>query len=165
LDATDAALLILAALSALFLGTLAEYFVHRFMHWGIIYPKGHKYHHESGDPRTYLRDFIDYGTGAVLVGWLGFSISVPVGIGWALGAFAYAGIASYAHQLQHANANLVFWMPRPVHRLHHVYGMTSHNFGILVDWWDRLFGTYLPVEWPRPPARRRFRDYAEIPWR
>ena len=146
MDATDIALLILAALSAVFLGTLAEYFVHRLMHWGILYPEGHKYHHESNDPRTYLSDFFDYGTGAVLIGWLGFLISFPAGIGWALGAFAYAALASYAHQLQHANAEMVFWMPRPVHRLHHAYDMTGHNFGILVDWWDRLFGTYRPVE-------------------
>lgn len=51
------------------------------MHWGILYPEGHKYHHESNDPRTFLRDFFDYGTGAVLTGWLGFLISVPAGIG------------------------------------------------------------------------------------
>ena len=156
MEATDTALLILAALSAVFLGTLAEYFVHRLMHWGVLYPEGHKYHHGSNDPRTYLRDFFDYGTGAVLTGWLGFLISVPAGIGWALGAFAYTLLASYAHQLQHANADRVFWMPRPVHRLHHAYDMTGHNFGILVDWWDRLFGTYRSVEWPPRPDQFRF---------
>jgi sterol desaturase/sphingolipid hydroxylase (fatty acid hydroxylase superfamily) len=72
-------------------------------------------------------------------------------------------LASYAHQLQHARANLVFWMPRPVHGMHHALNMTEHNFGILVDWWDRLFGTYRPVEWPQP-VRRRPADYAAIPW-
>ena len=90
MDATDIALLILAALSAVFLGTLAEYFVHRLMHWGILYPEGHKYHHESNDPRTYLSDFFDYGTGAVLTGWLGFLISFPAGIGWAMGAVGFS---------------------------------------------------------------------------
>jgi sterol desaturase/sphingolipid hydroxylase (fatty acid hydroxylase superfamily) len=163
MNAFDTFLCLVAALCAVIAGTLVEYVVHRLMHWGILYPAGHRYHHQSGDARTYLRDVLDYGAGAVLAGWIGFLISVPVGIGWLFGAVLYTALAAYAHQLQHAHVNLVFWMPRPVHRIHHALDMTEHNFGILVDWWDRLFGTYRPIEWPAP-VRRRLLDYAGIPW-
>jgi sterol desaturase/sphingolipid hydroxylase (fatty acid hydroxylase superfamily) len=159
----DALLCLCAVLSAVIVATLIEYFVHRLMHWGILYAAGHRYHHQSGDARTYVRDLLDYGAGAALAGWIGFLISVPVGIGWALGAIIYTMLAAYAHQLQHAHVNLVFWMPRPVHRIHHALDMTEHNFGVLVDWWDRLFGTYRSIESPAP-VRRRLTDYTEISW-
>ncbi len=161
----DALVIVAAALVAVLFATLVEYFIHRGMHWGFIYPEGHRRHHEQNEARTFLLDFVDYGSAALLVGWLGFLISVPAGIGWALGAAAYTVLASYAHQLQHANAALVFWMKRPVHRLHHNHDMTEGNFGVLVDWWDRVFGTYTPIEYPHQAGPRRLRDYMAIPWR
>jgi sterol desaturase/sphingolipid hydroxylase (fatty acid hydroxylase superfamily) len=44
--------------------------------------------------------------------------------------------------------------------------MRTHNFGILVDWWDRLFGTYQPIEYARalPPRGARLKAYLAIPW-
>ena len=156
-----------ATACAFLVGTLAEYFVHRAMHWGILHPEGHRWHHESNEARTFARDFIDYGTGAALLCWPGFLVSLTAGFGWTLGALIYAALASYSHQLQHANADLVFWMPRPVHRLHHNHDMKENNFGVLVDWWDRLFGTYQPIEWPReaPGRGQRLKAYFAIPWR
>jgi sterol desaturase/sphingolipid hydroxylase (fatty acid hydroxylase superfamily) len=156
---------IIAAAGAVVFGTFAEYFIHRSMHWGILHPEGHRHHHEANDARTFMRDFFDYGTGAAALGWLGFLVSTTSGIGWAFGALVYAILASYAHQIQHANADLVFWMKRPVHRLHHNLDMRDHNFGVLVDWWDRLFGTYEPIEYPREARRATARDYFAIPWR
>lgn len=157
----------LALMGALVTGTLAEYFIHRLMHWGVLYPKGHLKHHETNDPRTFLLDFIDYGSGAVALCWIGFLFSTAAGVGWAVGAILYAALASYAHQLQHAQADMVFWMPRPVHRLHHDLDARDKNFGVLVDWWDRLFGTYQPIERPRRGVAdgRRLRDFVAIPWR
>ena len=38
----------------------------------------------------------------------------------------------------------MFWMKRPVHRLHRAGA--KRNYGILVDWCDRLFGTYEPID-------------------
>lgn len=155
-----------AAAGAFLLGTFIEYFVHRAMHWGLLYPAGHRWHHESNEARNFLRDFFDYGTGAAIGCWFGFLVSPTAGFGWMLGAFFYAAAASYAHQIQHANADLAVWMKRPVHRLHHVHDMAGANFGILVDWWDRLFGTYRPIEWPRtPPAGGyRFKHFLAINW-
>ncbi len=137
------------------------------MHWGILYRAGHRRHHERNEARTYLHDFFDYGTGAVAIGWLGFLVSTMSGFGWMLGMLTYVALASYSHQIQHAHPELVFWMRRPVHRLHHEKSMTDHNFGILVDWWDRVFGTYRPIEWQRTEAAGRYRlkQYLAIPWR
>jgi sterol desaturase/sphingolipid hydroxylase (fatty acid hydroxylase superfamily) len=159
--------LILAGLCALAIATLAEYFIHRSMHWGFLYRHGHQRHHARNESRTFLHDFLDYGTGAALFGWVGFVVSIPAGAGTLLGAFVYAGLASYAHQLHHANADLVWWMQQPVHRLHHAHDMTAHNFGILVDWWDRIFGTYRPTEWQQSPSKGhlRLKNYIMIPWR
>ncbi len=155
----------IAALGAFLLATLCEYFIHRLMHWGVLYPQGHRRHHSGNEARTFLRDVFDYGTAAALLCWPGFLVSMNSGLGWMLGAFVYAVLASYSHQLQHADADLVFWMPRPVHRLHHAHDMTGHNFGVLVDWWDRLFGTYRPIEWPVTlRGRARLKHYLAIPW-
>jgi sterol desaturase/sphingolipid hydroxylase (fatty acid hydroxylase superfamily) len=156
--------IVASAAGTFIVGTLAEYFVHRLMHWGVLYPEGHRYHHESGDPRTFLRDVIDYGMGAAPFAWFGFVVSVPIGIGTVIGAISYVLLASYSHQLQHARADLVFWMGRPVHGVHHALDQRDSNFGILVDWWDRLFGTYRPVEWQRSPSRPTIKDYVAIPW-
>ncbi len=156
-----------AALCALSIATLGEYFVHRLMHWGLLYREGHRRHHESNESRCFLRDFLDYGTGTLFICWLGFFNSSVAGFGWLLGAFAYTALASYSHQLQHAHPDLVFWMRRPVHRLHHANKMTDHDFGILVDWWDRVFGTYRPAEWQSSRTRgpRILKRYLDIPWR
>jgi sterol desaturase/sphingolipid hydroxylase (fatty acid hydroxylase superfamily) len=74
-------------------------------------------------------------------------------------------LAAYAHQIQHANPGLVFWMKRPVHRLHHAG--TKGNYGILVDWWDRLFGTYEPSKsvYAAPARGQKLKAYLAIPWR
>ena len=156
-----------AASAAFLLGTFGEYFVHRAMHWGLLYPEGHRWHHESNESRTFAHDVWDYGTGAAALGWLGFLVSMPAGFGWMLGALTYTVLASYSHQIQHANPGLVFWMKRPVHRLHHAGNLTTGNYGILVDWWDRLFGTYVAIELPYAmPARgERLKAYLAIPWR
>jgi sterol desaturase/sphingolipid hydroxylase (fatty acid hydroxylase superfamily) len=50
---------------------------------------------------------------------------------------------------------MVFWMRLPVHHLHHHYEMQKHNFGLSVDWWDRVFGTYKPMPY-QPAARPRY---------
>lgn len=157
---------VLAACGAFLFGTFSEYMIYRAMHWGILHPDGHRHHHETNEARYFLRDLFDYGTAAALLSWPGFLVSTVSGFGWVLGAFVYAAAASYAHQIQHANADLVFWLRRPVHRLHHAHDMTGHNFGILVDWWDRLFLTYRPIEWPRTPPAGGYRlaDYFAIPW-
>jgi sterol desaturase/sphingolipid hydroxylase (fatty acid hydroxylase superfamily) len=147
-------------------GTLVEYVVHRAMHARWILRRRHADHHEDGFGQGVLGEFIDYGAPVLVVSCVGFLYSVTVGTSIALGGLTYAALAAYAHQLQHDRPELVFWLPRPVHHLHHTHHMWHHNFGILVDVWDRVFGTYKVVDWnpERRPLAHPWRAFLCIRW-
>jgi sterol desaturase/sphingolipid hydroxylase (fatty acid hydroxylase superfamily) len=156
---------------AFVLGTLAEYVVHRLMHRGIVLHKVHAEHHQLGTGQGWLLEFKDYVVPslppiAVLSGLCWWFDQPAAAVGVALGGVLYAAFAAYAHQVQHERPELVFWMPKPVHHLHHAHKMWHHNFGIAFDVWDRVFGTYRPVEWSPPPheGRRRAREFFRIKW-
>jgi len=157
---------VVAFLAAFTVGTLVEYLVHRLMHSRVLLGRKHAEHHRDGWGQGWLGECGDYFLPTLLVIWVGFLRSAPAGIGWALGGFLYAALAAYAHQLQHEYPDLVFWMPRPVHTLHHKHHMWKNNFGILVDWWDRVFGTYQYVEWKRTRPIRSYglRGFFRISW-
>jgi sterol desaturase/sphingolipid hydroxylase (fatty acid hydroxylase superfamily) len=156
-----------ALLFVLVVGSFLEYVVHRLMHAGIVLGKKHAEHHAEGIGQGWLGELKDYLLPAAPIAPLGFLVSLPIGVGLCLGALVYGAAAAYAHQVQHDRPELVFWMPRPVHALHHEHRMWHHNFGILVDVWDRVFGTYRPAESARAPARGRgtLRELADIKWR
>ncbi len=151
---------------ALILGSLVEYVVHRLMHAGKFLYKIHAKHHQLGTGQGWLMEFKDYFLPGIAIIWLGFLVSLSAGIGFALGCTAYAAMAAYAHQVQHEKPELVFWLPRPVHHLHHSKRMWHHNFGILVDVWDRVFGTYKPVdeEPVEPRPKITLLSYFRIKW-
>ena len=157
---------VLAFLSALVVASFFEYVVHRLMHRRWVLGQRHLQHHANGWGQGVLGEFRDYLFGLPVVGWLGFLHSVQAGIAFAAGAVLYAFFAAYSHQLNHERPELVFWLPRPVHYLHHAHKLWRHNFGIAVDVWDRVFGTYKPIEWR--PERRAFdhapRAFVQIAW-
>ncbi len=154
---------------AFFIGTLVEYVVHRLMHARLFLYKIHAEHHQANQGQGWLMEFKDYFlpsspvliVGGVLFYWL---VSPTAGIAFAVGCFLYAAAAAYAHQVQHENPDLCFWMPLPVHHLHHNGRMWHHNFGILVDWWDRVFRTYKKVEYARQRKRYPISSYFKIKW-
>jgi sterol desaturase/sphingolipid hydroxylase (fatty acid hydroxylase superfamily) len=156
----------IACAFALLLGSLVEYIAHRLMHDGKLLKLRHARHHRNPAGQGWFGEFKDYLLPGLSIIWLGFLVSVGAGIGFALGCTAYAAFAAYAHQLQHERPELVFWMPRPVHFLHHRDNMWRHNFGISVDIWDRVFGTYRAAEW-QPTDRASItslRTYLDITW-
>ena len=157
---------ICALLLVLLISSLVEYVVHRLMHARIMLGKKHLDHHKEGTGQGWRGEFLDYFLPSVPFAWLGFLYSTPAGIGWLLGVFLYACIAAYAHQAQHDNPDLIFWLGKPVHHLHHKGKMWHNNFGITVSFWDRVFGTYKDIEWQPEKARRdyRFADYLKIQW-
>lgn len=138
-----------AFLFAFILASFVEYWMHRFMHRFGESKLGarHLDHHRRNEGQGVLWEFFDYIKGSAIVMVLPLFFSLTLGLGWAAGALAYAAFSAYAHQLQHENPRLCFWMPMPVHYVHHKYGQWEHNFGLAVDWWDRVFGTYKPVDW------------------
>jgi sterol desaturase/sphingolipid hydroxylase (fatty acid hydroxylase superfamily) len=157
---------VVAFVIALLVGTLVEYVVHRLMHAGKLLHQKHAEHHAEGTGQGWLGEFGDYFLPSLGLIWVGFLFSTGAGIGFAAGCTFYASLAAYAHQVQHDNPELIFWLPRPVHYLHHSHKMWHHNFGITVDFWDRIFGTYKPVEWSpsRRPLQYPLKSYLQIKW-
>ncbi len=144
---------------AILVGTFVEYAVHRLMHTGTVLGKKHAHHHQDGHGQGWFGEFKDYFFPTFPVSVVVLVVSYFVGYlafgaGFAIGGTFYAIVAAYAHQVQHERPELVFWLRRPVHYLHHKHKMWKHNFGITVDFWDRLFGTYKVVEWN--PEKRPF---------
>ncbi len=128
-------------------GSLVEYWAHRLMH---KYPKifaFHLNHHKNNEGQGVLGEFRDYFKGGVILLLPLFLYSWSVGLSWFLGGVTYGIFAAYAHQLQHENPSKCFWMKMPVHYVHHKYNQWNYNFGLGVDWWDIIFGTYKEVEW------------------
>lgn len=151
------------------LGSLTEYWVHILMHRRMILSRTHFNHHREPEGENVLKQFVYY-----VLGSAPFLAMIAAGC-WALGAgslglgifaggFLWAGWVAYAHTLQHERPDLVFWMKRPIHHLHHEHHDSEGNFGLSVDWWDRVFGTYVVLPWERPARRRRLMDYLTIRW-
>ena len=147
-------------------GSFVEYWAHRMMH---VFPQLCQYHvghHQGNTGQGVLGEFRDCALGtSPLMGPM-FFFSWRIGLSCLLGGLAYAAFAAYAHQVQHDNPTKCIWMKMPVHYVHHTYDQWHHNFGLGVDWWDRVFNTYYPVEWlttvaPDEPER----GYFQIRWR
>ena len=102
------------------------------------------------DNRNHLLDDVLVDVSVVLVAQL---------IGVAPGQFiAIVAITQLSESFQHANLRLWFgrvgerlWVSPRFHRLHHSIGLGhesegkntlgGYNFGVLLPWWDMLFGT------------------------
>ncbi|NEQ51140.1 MAG: sterol desaturase family protein [Leptolyngbya sp. SIO3F4] len=134
--------------AAFVFASFVEYWLHRLMHVSPKIGQRHRDHHRRNEGQGVLWEFRDYVLGSAIAMAVPFIFSLTVGLGWACGALIYAAFSAYAHQLQHENPRKCFWMKMPVHYVHHKYGMWNHNFGLGVDWWDHIFGTYKMVEWP-----------------
>ncbi len=154
-----------AAIAAFVFSSLVEYWVHRLMHASPRAGERHRDHHRRNEGQGVALEFIDYVKGAGIAMVVPLLFSLPFGLGWLAGALIYAAFSAYAHQLQHENPAKVFWMKMPVHYVHHKYQMWYHNFGLAVDWWDHVFGTYKSVEWISDEERALAdRGYLELRW-
>jgi sterol desaturase/sphingolipid hydroxylase (fatty acid hydroxylase superfamily) len=134
----------------------ADYWMHRAQHrfgwwWNL-----HALHHAQrqmtmwSDNRNHLLDDLLRDSLLVILGQL-------IGVG--PGQFvAIVAVTQLSESLQHANLKLSFgrigerlWISPRFHRLHHSIGLGhesggkgtlgGHNFGVLLPWWDILFGT------------------------
>jgi len=134
------------------------YWTHRGQHQIEWWWRLHSLHHAQrqmtmwSDNRNHLLDDVLVDTIVVLVAQL---IGVPPGQFIAIVAFT-----QLSESFQHANVRLWFgrigerlWVSPRFHRLHHSIGighetvkaertvLGGHNFGVLLPWWDVLFGT------------------------
>jgi sterol desaturase/sphingolipid hydroxylase (fatty acid hydroxylase superfamily) len=158
---------------SLFLGTFGEYVAHRIMHANFIWGEVHANHHRNGTgPGTgqgWLGEFKEYSIVLIPVLILLLPVTYLLGfsaacVGIVIGTFVWVAISAYCHQAQHDRPELIFWMKMPPHHVHHVYHQWHHNFGITVDWWDHIFGTYKEMPWDRPTIPVRWRDLFDIEW-
>ena len=130
----------------------ADYWIHRGQHGLRWWWSLHALHHSQrqmtmwSDNRNHLLDDLLRDSLLVLL---------AQAIGVAPGQFvAIVALTQLSESLQHANLRLWFgavgerlWVSPRFHRLHHAVGIghegrrQGHNFGVLLPWWDVLFGT------------------------
>jgi sterol desaturase/sphingolipid hydroxylase (fatty acid hydroxylase superfamily) len=122
------------------------YWLHRGQHRISLWWRLHSLHHAQqqmtmwSDNRNHLLD--DLLVDVVLV------VAAQL-IGMAPGQFiAIVALTQLSESLQHANLRLSFgrigerlWVSPRFHRVHHSIHSGDHNFGVLLPWWDQLFGT------------------------
>ena len=143
-----------------------DYWIHRGQHGLNWWWSLHSLHHSQrqmtmwSDNRNHLFDDLLRDCALVVLGQL-------IGVG--PGQFvAIVAIAQLSESLQHANVRMHFgaigerlWISPRFHRLHHSIGLGhergvdgeflnkagrspalgGHNFGVLLPWWDVMFGT------------------------
>jgi sterol desaturase/sphingolipid hydroxylase (fatty acid hydroxylase superfamily) len=122
------------------------YWLHRGQHRIGLWWRLHSLHHAQrqmtmwSDNRNHLLDDLLVDVLLVIVAQL---------IGMAPGQFiAIVALTQLSESLQHANLRLSFgrigerlWVSPHFHRVHHSIHSSDHNFGVLLPWWDQLFGT------------------------
>lgn len=135
---------------------LLNYWIHRGQHQFGWWWKLHSLHHSQrqmtmwSDNRNHLLDDVIRDVIVVVVAHL---------IGIAPSQFvAIVALTQLSENFQHANVRIWFgrwgerlWISPRFHRLHHSIGighesagrntLGGHNFGVLLPWWDMLFGT------------------------
>jgi sterol desaturase/sphingolipid hydroxylase (fatty acid hydroxylase superfamily) len=135
-----------------------HYWIHRAQHQSSHWWALHALHHSQrqmtmwSDNRNHLLD--DAITSLLLA-----VVAMLVGVG--PGQFvALVALSQLSENFQHANLRVWFghvgerlWVSPRFHRLHHSIGigheserqghrvLGGHNFGVLLPWWDMLFGT------------------------
>ncbi|MBN8748786.1 Fatty acid hydroxylase superfamily protein [Xylophilus ampelinus] len=165
-----------------------EYLIHRGQHRFNWWWSLHALHHSQrqmtmwSDDRNHLLDDLIHDAIIVLVAQL---------IGVAPGQFiAVVAFTQLSQSLQHANLRLSFgrigerlWISPRFHRVHHAIGighesqgprtLGGRNFGVLLPWWDMLFGSanfedrYDATgirDQVEPDATGRVRDYGRGFW-
>lgn len=125
-----------------------NYWIHRGQHRVGWWWKLHALHHSQrqmtmwSDNRNHLLDDL---LRDALVAVAAQLIGIPPGQFVAVVAFT-----QLSESLQHANVRLWFgpvgerlWVSPRFHRMHHRIGLgpDHQNFGVLLPWWDMLFGT------------------------
>lgn len=129
------------------LWTLTEYAAHRWVMHGrtdiaalpIDPAAPHKMHHRR--PRDTSASHRIAALGGITAAGYG---AASVGVPWALAAGWVSGYATYdiTHWFAHHRPARTTWghQLRARHLRHH-HGAPNANFGVIVDWWDQLFGT------------------------
>jgi 4-hydroxysphinganine ceramide fatty acyl 2-hydroxylase len=123
--------------------TLTEYCFHRWVYHSIpsIFRDGHDIHHETPLTLIAMPWVITTLTMAAVWYLCAFAFHIPfilaVLAGWLVGFVSYSLVH---HGLHHWTLN-ARWTRRlkAYHRIHHHF--PEYNYGVTMNWWDRVFGT------------------------
>jgi sterol desaturase/sphingolipid hydroxylase (fatty acid hydroxylase superfamily) len=157
----DISLALTSFVGSILFSTFIEYWGHRVMHWPALgnLHEHHMAHHTRNYGKGFLLEFIKYMVlGAIFVIPLSIYARSVISVSFAFGAILTSAFSAYCHQWQHDHpeTDRMWWMSNrmPVHYVHHKHNMLRHNFGMCVDWWDHVFGTYIPHKgpWNHPVA-------------
>ncbi len=125
---------------------MAAYWLHRGQHRIGIWWRLHSLHH-SQQQMTMWSDNRNHVLDDVLVSVLLVVLAQLIGV--APEQFvAIVALTQLSESLQHANVRLSFgrigerlWVSPRFHRVHHSIHVADCNYGVLLPWWDQLFGT------------------------
>ena len=122
------------------------YWIHRAQHRSRRWWQLHALHHSQrqmtlwSDNRNHLLDDIAVDVLLVLAALL-------IGVG-PQQFMVLVALSQLSESLQHANVRLQvgpvlsrLWVSPRFHRAHHSMESGDHNYGVLLPWWDMLFGT------------------------
>ncbi|MEI7783489.1 MAG: sterol desaturase family protein [Betaproteobacteria bacterium] len=122
------------------------YWIHRAQHRSERWWQLHALHHSQrqmtvwSDNRNHVLDDIAVDCLLVLAAQL-------IGVG-PQQFMVLIALTQISESLQHANVRLPFgpllsrlWVTPRFHRAHHSMESGEHNYGVLLPWWDMLFGT------------------------
>lgn len=142
--------------------TLTEYVAHRFtMHGtGGRGPAAHEHlmhHAQPARTRPLVRiggHLSMYATAAVL-GWLLAQVipnvwASSIALGWAIGYTAYEGIHFHAHH-HPPKGRYDLWLRK--RHFHHHFSQPKTNLGVLIPWWDQVFGSEVAPSKIKVPRR------------
>ncbi len=140
---------------------LLVYFLHRAYHGYPLLWRFHLVHHSDRDLDVTSASRFHLGE-VTISGAAKFGTVQLLGIS-PTGLIGFEIVMLAAAQLQHANIRLpnavesslwLAFVPPAMHRVHHhpLRAATDSNFGTLVSFWDRLFGTLRPAA----PSDREF---------
>lgn len=149
----------------------AGYWYHRWEHRLGIWWELHAVHHSQRDMSFWTEDR-NHVLDAMLQAL--FFSAIALGIGVSPGQYVFLmAWTNFLQNLQHANVRLVFprWLAAltvspAFHRRHHAIGyghegrQNGCNFGVLLPWWDMLFGT---AAWDDAPEPTGIRDQLPTP--
>lgn len=158
---------ILAFVIGIIFWTLAEYLLHRFLgheHKGKNFFKAeHSMHHSVAN---YFAPAYKKATAALVVSsvlLLLFSVVVPfmVSLAFIVGFVGMYGVYEVTHYRYHsANPVKALLFLRKHHFYHHFHNPRK-NHGVTTRFWDRVFGTFHPVETVRVPRSMGMRWLVE----